>query len=533
NDCTDQAKCFLPQEFDSGEYYCSYITTQRQQFHREVTSILFRGKQKKAIFGQRYPLKKSLWFGVDVSADVGEVIHSRCIVWTTNPENRVLMRFGFSSGQQSILPNQTIRSFAEQRTIVTHMAEQYYTVAFGDQALARQCHAADQYMNQSKRLSVPSVTCVVPDLYWEPSGLSNYERTMNLTCRTTSGCASAVFRWNWVAGPIPQLPSAVTQGDRLGMIKGPTLYLASLGRSGAYVFRCTVTCACVSTTQSNSILVSFFMHVREVDRLSPAEDVSPDLMDTKSSEDDLARSLEQEYWEKYGKEDVADYGVHKAEQPQIRRDEAGSDELTRPAGPAEAGFLPPSLIPNELQQMKPSHVTDELDVLRSRTSDYAELRDQLFPDILRRFTESDFYGDSTPPLVSRLVGDRPDAQQERGKYREAARRRAYQQVPELHQYQQTYPITSPGAFDTPTRSIYEPEISKAKDGFELRRQDYSYVAKPYGDALSDGLDIHPSIQHPAERDKTIIGRIDELPIDRRSPLGSFEFIGDTEIGLLD
>ncbi|TGZ69810.1 hypothetical protein CRM22_003525, partial [Opisthorchis felineus] len=421
-------------EFDSGEYYCSFITTHRQQFHREVTSILFRGKQKKVVFGQQYPLKNSLWFDVDVPADVGEVIHSRCIVWTTNPENRELMRFGLSSGQQKKLPNETIRSFAEQRTIVTHMAEQYYAVEFGDQALARQCYAADQYMNLSKRLSVPSIACVVPDLYWEPVGLSIYERTMNLTCRTTSGCESAVFRWNWVAGPIPQLPSALTEGNRLGVVKGPTLYLASLSRSGAYVFRCTVTCACVSTTQSSSILVSFFMHVREVDDLGPTEDVPPDVIDTKLSEDDLARSLEQEYWDKYSKEDVSDDDIDKAEQPPIRRDEARSHELTRPAGPPEVGLLPPSLIPDELQQMKRSHMTDELDVLRSSVSDYAELGDQLFSDTLRKFTESDLAGNLTSPLVSRTVEDRPDAQQEREKYRQAARRRASQQVPELHQY---------------------------------------------------------------------------------------------------
>ncbi|KAG5446264.1 hypothetical protein CSKR_114353 [Clonorchis sinensis] len=520
-------------EFDSGEYYCSFITTHRQQLHREVTSVLFRGKQKKAIFGQRYPLKNSLWFRVDVPADVGELIHSRCIAWTTNPENRELIRFGLSSGQQKQLPNETIRSFAEQPTMVTHMAEQYYTVAFDDQALARQCYAADQYMDLSKRLPVPSITCVVPDLYWEPVGLSNYERTMNLTCRTTSGCANAVFRWNWVAGPIPQLPSAATEGNRLGVIKGPTLYLASLSRSGAYVFRCTVTCACVSTTQSNSILVSFFMHVREVDDRGPGEDVPPDLIDTKPSEDDLARSLEREYWEKYSKEDVAHDGVDKAEQARIRRDEARSHELTRSAGPPEVGFLPPSLIPDELQQMKPSHVTDELDVLRSSASGYTELRDQLFSDIVRKFTESDFSGILTPPLVSRLVGDLPDAQQEREKYRQAARRRAYEQVPELHQYQQPYPISSPGAFETPTRSLYESELSKAKDELKLRRQDYSHMAKPYEAVLSDGLDVHLSIQHPTERDRTLIGPVDELPTGRRSPLECFEFTGDTEIGLLD
>ncbi|TGZ52265.1 hypothetical protein CRM22_010662 [Opisthorchis felineus] len=183
--------------------------------------------------------------------------------------------------------------------------------------------------------------------------------------------------------------------------------------------------------------------------------------------------------------------------------------------------------------MKRSHMTDELDVLRSSVSDYAELGDQLFSDTLRKFTESDLAGNLTSPLVSRTVEDRPDAQQEREKYRQAARRRASQQVPELHQYQQPYPISGPDAFETPTRRLYESELSKAKDEFELRRQDFSHMAKPYEAVPSDGLDIRPRIRRPKEREERIVGRIDEFPTSIRFPLKCFEFIGDTEIGLLD
>ncbi|TGZ75965.1 hypothetical protein CRM22_000093 [Opisthorchis felineus] len=142
-------------EFDTGEYYCGIITTNGKYLYNKPHSSLFLGEQKNVVFARRRLLKKSLWLNSTILADAGEVIQSRCVAWTTNPVNRQLVRFGFSSDLQQKLSNETVRLFTKQRRIVTHVAEQFYESALSDQTPARECHATDQYAKLTKRLPEP------------------------------------------------------------------------------------------------------------------------------------------------------------------------------------------------------------------------------------------------------------------------------------------------------------------------------------------------------------------------------------------
>ncbi|KAG5446256.1 hypothetical protein CSKR_114207 [Clonorchis sinensis] len=142
-------------EFDTGEYYCGIITTNGKYLYNKPYSSLFLGEQKNVVFARRRLWKKSLWLNSTVLADAGEVIQSRCVAWTTNPVNRQLIRLGFSSDPQKKLSNETVRLFAKQRRIVTHVAEQFYESALSDQTPARECHAMDQYAKLTKQLPEP------------------------------------------------------------------------------------------------------------------------------------------------------------------------------------------------------------------------------------------------------------------------------------------------------------------------------------------------------------------------------------------
>ncbi|KAF7259721.1 hypothetical protein EG68_02414 [Paragonimus skrjabini miyazakii] len=292
-------------EFDSGEYYCSASTIGNTFHYTEPVTNLIRGERQDVVIGQKILFTSDRW-----SVSLGTVlqsdrIHVKCVAWTTDPESHILKDFTLLPKVIPAGHNRTKAWTGRTSSIVVRSIDQYHMAEHSrDLRLDANvgCHLTTRHGWQMKKwIRLPKVICTAPrNLHWEPIGQFSYLWSTQLRCRSTGGCANMVFRWDWVAGPIPQLnnaPDACVDDQ---------LLLSRLPRPGAYAFQCTATCVCDGEQLSDHVLASFFVSEDETEmtqqesadvtseNLEKAEWMSDPLEDERSQDKSMETAWRQE-----------------------------------------------------------------------------------------------------------------------------------------------------------------------------------------------------------------------------------------------
>ncbi|KAF5403909.1 hypothetical protein PHET_02489 [Paragonimus heterotremus] len=263
-------------EFDAAQYYCSGLTENGTTIATDILTKMNVGRMKEIAFGYRIVGSDETWKRTPHRLLIRQVIHTKCIAWTTNPEGRYTENFVLMPNEDPIALSRRNNTELQNKTgIVLKQIDLLRTMRQVGVLSEYHCLLEDGETMKNRTIARMTVDCRSPTLEWEPFGRESYGTTDILVCIARNGCDQVQLRWVWMAGPIPQLtPQADEEATRISSTHS-TLPLMTIPRSGHYVFRCTATCACPEGPKSNSVLATFYFEFRnrtelEADRLSAA-----------------------------------------------------------------------------------------------------------------------------------------------------------------------------------------------------------------------------------------------------------------------
>ncbi|VDP76000.1 unnamed protein product [Echinostoma caproni] len=273
-------------EFDSGEYYCSVGTSNQIYLYSELQFSVFQGETRTISLAQRSAEHSSLWFQPLRAIYVGDLVHTRCIAWTTNPSDRAVSVFQLIPVKPPTGINRTVLVPTHKSGIIIRMMDQYERVGRSLPHTDFGCLLISQQSVEQKVYKVPPVVCKAPTkLYWEPDNLDVYTTNHRLKCNSRDGCHNGVVRWEWTAGPIPRISMPTDDWNPKKIVEGEILELSRLARAGHYIFRCSVICPCHPHPLGGSIVVSFFLQPDKEDyRLRELHKPDNLLKDTETDE---------------------------------------------------------------------------------------------------------------------------------------------------------------------------------------------------------------------------------------------------------
>ncbi|TPP55793.1 hypothetical protein FGIG_04117 [Fasciola gigantica] len=247
-------------EFDSGEYYCTGLTTDGLMMVSEPIRSLFQGVARSVLIGQRIIPRIHVWSRMLNVVYVGELLQTRCVAWTTNPSDRAVTAFHLIPANRPPGSNRTDDQSPPASSIIIRVTTQYEVSVQDDRITPIGCLMKDHGKVTEVLVETPSVKCKEPsEIYWEPAKLDFYTRKNKLRCKSKVGCHGGAVRWSWIAGPIPQLTLLADNWNLQEIANMDELDLQKLPRDGTYIFRCTVTCPCHPEALSRSIQASFVL----------------------------------------------------------------------------------------------------------------------------------------------------------------------------------------------------------------------------------------------------------------------------------
>ncbi|CAL8087161.1 unnamed protein product [Calicophoron daubneyi] len=275
-------------EFDSGQYYCTAYTADNFLKAHTIAVSVF-GTSKNATVGCRTVNKPMLWRPVLPKLTPGDIYQTMCIIWSTNPHDRVIDGLQMEDSRRQISYNHTTKILNHPSRILLGKVQQYQLIQLEDVIGHIQCTL--QHHSKLSRFVIPStkVECTIPDLTWSPMGQLMYSSAQVITCVVRSSCVRPIIVWNWLAGPIPQLTLAADEMETQRISEKDRLYLSRLPRGGTYVFSCSATCVCADKTYSSSIEVQLFVDDSDLDSKLEAED--PDIGEIVREKDDVDKPL--------------------------------------------------------------------------------------------------------------------------------------------------------------------------------------------------------------------------------------------------
>ncbi|KAF7256495.1 hypothetical protein EG68_05902, partial [Paragonimus skrjabini miyazakii] len=261
-------------EFDAAQYYCSGLTENGTTIVTDILTKINVGRMKEIALGYRMIGSDETWKRTPHGLLIRQVIHIKCLVWTTNPEGRYIENFVLMPNEDPIAISRRNNTELQNKTnIVLRQIDLLSTIRQVGVLNEYHCLLEDGETRKNRTIARMTVDCRSPTLEWEPFGRESYGATDILVCIVHDGCDQVRFHWVWMAGPIPQLtPQADEMATRISSTHS-TLPLMTIPRSGHYVFRCTATCACPEGPKSNSVLATFYFGFKnrtqlEADRLS-------------------------------------------------------------------------------------------------------------------------------------------------------------------------------------------------------------------------------------------------------------------------
>ncbi|KAF5395002.1 hypothetical protein PHET_08923 [Paragonimus heterotremus] len=256
-------------EFDTGEYYCSARTTNGTWIIGPIITHRIVGDFKQMALGYRLFEVDKVWRRNLRNVSVGDTILTRCLAWTTRPSERKILEMSITIGQNHTTDKIVINDNANSSTSIIKSIDLYRKVDYEGFLEDGECFVFDGVIKQRATLPGPKAVCKAPELIWTPER-KFYTTADVLTCETRGGCKNAQLKWNWAAGPIPQLLAEDDTASSRITSPNSTLALRQLIRGGSYVFRCTAVCNCPNEHIRTAVLATIFLSTR--DRLDPMED---------------------------------------------------------------------------------------------------------------------------------------------------------------------------------------------------------------------------------------------------------------------
>ncbi|KAF7233544.1 hypothetical protein EG68_10091 [Paragonimus skrjabini miyazakii] len=240
--------------FDTAFYYCSGRSMSGSYHQTDLYFNLFHGGSKRITFGYQVSDRPNLWTSARKHVPINEHLLLRCIAWSTNASDRLVRQLNLGPSTVGRSRAKIVYNGSTLSGLVLRVVE-HSLIATAQSMWDRfDCQLLDKERRHQVILSSPTVQCRQPvRLRWVPSTRSSYARSTVVTCTADQTCINMTFKWNWLAGPIPQLTmdTALKLDDHIS--RGRSLFLRKLPRSGTYLFRCSVSCVCANRTLSYSI----------------------------------------------------------------------------------------------------------------------------------------------------------------------------------------------------------------------------------------------------------------------------------------
>ncbi|KAF7256385.1 hypothetical protein EG68_06751 [Paragonimus skrjabini miyazakii] len=256
-------------EFDTGEYYCSARTTNGTWIIGPLIRHRIVGDLKQMALGYRLFELDKVWRRSLRNVSVGDTILTRCLAWTTRPSERKIIEMSITIGENQTTDKIRINDNANSSTSIIKSIDLYRKVDYEGFLENGECYVFDGVIKQRATLPGPKALCKAPELIWTPER-KFYTNADVLICETRGGCKNAQLKWNWAAGPIPQLLAEDDIASSRITSPNSTLALRQVIRGGSYVFRCTAMCDCLNEHIRTAILATIFLSTR--DRSDPMED---------------------------------------------------------------------------------------------------------------------------------------------------------------------------------------------------------------------------------------------------------------------
>ncbi|KAF6776037.1 hypothetical protein AHF37_04866 [Paragonimus kellicotti] len=278
--------------FDSDRYYCSGHYTNGTILTSTFYSQLVMSHTKQLAVGYRQINPASVvWRREARTVVIGRPIHFRCSIWTTNVADRAVHRFSVVAQYNRSATNGNVSKTVHSTGVTLQTIDHYMVVRHVGRVKNFGCVYSHNKTTQEHVIRDLEAACHAPKVSWEPIGKSVYTFTDNVTCKVQSGCDDAQIKWDWLAGPIPQMSfeSDKIRSNKLSL--NETLFLNQLPRGGNYVFRCIATCTCQSQLSTSSTQASFYVQPRPDTDADSDEEIYP--LETEEEEVPDMLSLEE------------------------------------------------------------------------------------------------------------------------------------------------------------------------------------------------------------------------------------------------
>ncbi|CAL8093568.1 unnamed protein product [Calicophoron daubneyi] len=275
-------------EFDSGQYYCTAYAMGKFLKARPI-AVSVLGRSKNITFGCRTVKNYTLWKPQLITLNPGDIYQTMCMVWSTDPYDRVIDRLLLENSERQTDSNLTVKILQHPSRIVLGKAQQYQLIELEGTTDALTCLLEHHSTTHRSTISSSRVECSMPDLTWTPKDQLIYSNKEVITCVVRSSCIQPYIIWQWLAGPIPQLTLSADEVQGQTVSEGERLYLSRLPRGGTYLFSCSATCVCASGTYSNSIDVQLFLDDSDIESNLELED--PDHFEPEKEEEIIDRDL--------------------------------------------------------------------------------------------------------------------------------------------------------------------------------------------------------------------------------------------------
>ncbi|THD22062.1 hypothetical protein D915_007010 [Fasciola hepatica] len=351
-------------EFDSGTFYCTGFIVNETLKYSPPFNQLVLGKDKQIAVAYRKLLNPYIWLIQSGSIELGEPIHFRCVVWTTNLHDRGLSEFAMEPESDTAISNRTVYKSPHQNSLVIKMVDEYSKSVEVGELKHRGCRYKDQSGVSRKRVHRIQVECKPPRLTWAPRDKDKYEFSDILTCQVLSGCENPQIRWDWVAGPIPQLTIGRDRfpPDRISK-NGSKLDLSVLPRGGNYLFRCTASCVCVNQLMSQAVQANILIESDSIGAELEAMQISVEKETAKSDE-----PVDQEPEPQAGKE-VKETSESAARDP-VKQFASQHDPSRKALAEAESeSWMSVEQVDDNLDSVGQNQYMDELRKRQSRSDD--------------------------------------------------------------------------------------------------------------------------------------------------------------------
>ncbi|CAI2738455.1 unnamed protein product, partial [Dicrocoelium dendriticum] len=195
-----------------------------------------------------------VWRRTKVTVSINSIIQLRCVMWSTDPTKRKVNSLRLIPHQLSNSNSPMTADLSAQRSIILRVIDHHYPAKEQKDLKNIGCEMSGGESSVKVLTEAPTIACSTQGTLRVIKAIPEEDHWAPTTqCTVNHSCLDAKFRWQWLAGPIPQLTVDSNYIDPDSVSNGSLLYMWKLPRSGVYLFRCTMRCICVNQTTQSGI----------------------------------------------------------------------------------------------------------------------------------------------------------------------------------------------------------------------------------------------------------------------------------------